>query len=216
MAAPSDDLSGCFVREFELKNSTVLRVNQFEVGDVGCVVWDAALVFASYLQTEDFSKSYGTLSGKSVVELGSGTGIVGLTAAVLGANVLLTDLEDFVPLLELNIKTNETHSQGTSKAQTLKWGEDVSIACPDFLFISDCIYYDESTEPLVTSITDLSDKHTHVIMSYEKRTSENKLALERKFFKLIEEDFKVETIALERHDDVFRSEDILLIHMTKR
>ncbi|XP_078001027.1 protein N-lysine methyltransferase METTL21D-like [Glandiceps talaboti] len=219
MAAPMGDMAGLFVREFELKNSVVLQINQCEVGDVGCVVWDAALVFASYIQTQDFAKSYGKLPGKRVVELGAGTGIVGLTSAVLGAGVVLTDLEEFVPLMKMNIKTNEQHFQGSAEAKSLKWGDnidDTMIQGPDFVFISDCIYYGESLGPLVETISYLSGKQTNVIMSYEKRTTGNKPELERKFFQLIEKDFTVHPIGLERQDEVYRSEDIHLIHFAKR
>ena len=81
--AASIDLSKLFTREFELNDGTVLKFHQSEIGDVGCVVWDAALVLSKYLETKDFD--YGKdLQSKVVVELGSGTGAVGLVAAALG------------------------------------------------------------------------------------------------------------------------------------
>ena len=77
------DLTKLFVREFEKNDGTVLRFHQSEIGDVGCVVWDAALVLSKYLETADFSNGE-DLKSKVVVELGSGTGAVGLVAASLG------------------------------------------------------------------------------------------------------------------------------------
>jgi predicted nicotinamide N-methyase len=75
-----------FVRELETKNGQTLQINQCETGDVGCVVWDAAIVLTTYLETDDFldSKGVNRLKGKSVLELGSGTGVVGIQAAKLG------------------------------------------------------------------------------------------------------------------------------------
>jgi len=75
-----------FTRELERRDGQVLSISQYEVGDVGCVVWDAALVLSSYLESTDFTDQSGRsqLVGRSVVELGSGTGVVGIQAAACG------------------------------------------------------------------------------------------------------------------------------------
>ncbi len=73
------DLSKTFVREIEIFNCS-LNIYQAYIGDVGCVVWDAALVLAKYLEQtrkED-------LNNKKVLELGAGTGIVGLCCSLAG------------------------------------------------------------------------------------------------------------------------------------
>ena len=82
MAAPIDKL---FVREFERKNGQILQIGQSEVGDVGCVVWDAALVLSHFLETAYFLELCGgTINEKIAIELGAGTGIVGIQAACQG------------------------------------------------------------------------------------------------------------------------------------
>jgi len=75
-----------FTRELERRDGRVLSVSQYEVGDEGSVVWDAALVLAFYLESADFTDETGNsrLLNKSVVELGSGTGVVGIQAAACG------------------------------------------------------------------------------------------------------------------------------------
>jgi len=75
-----------FTRELERRDGRLLSINQYEVGDVGCVVWDAALVLSFYLESADFTDEAGNsrLFDKSVVELGSGTGVVGIQAAACG------------------------------------------------------------------------------------------------------------------------------------
>ena len=70
-----------FVREFERRDGSVLKINQSEIGDVGCVVWDAAMVLAAFLETPDVAS---VLAGRRTVELGAGTGLVGLSAACVG------------------------------------------------------------------------------------------------------------------------------------
>jgi len=82
MATSMDKL---FVREYERKNGDILRINQCEIGDVGCVVWDAALVLCSFLESAYFLELCdGTVYGKRAIELGAGTGIVGIQAACQG------------------------------------------------------------------------------------------------------------------------------------
>ena len=75
-------LENTFVREIETNKTDILKIHQLEVGDVGCVVWDAALVLSKYLETPDFDKGR-LLKGKKILELGSGTGCVGIVAAYL-------------------------------------------------------------------------------------------------------------------------------------
>ena len=72
------------MREYELENEIgSLFLNQKEIGDVNCVVWDAALVLAKYLEKR-CSSDENFLKGKRIVELGAGLGCVGLVAAFYG------------------------------------------------------------------------------------------------------------------------------------
>ncbi|KAF0044400.1 hypothetical protein F2P81_003558 [Scophthalmus maximus] len=85
-----------FVREVERNDGRALKVKQCYLGDVGCVVWDAAIVLAKYLETKQFYDPPGGVdvwAGRSVLELGAGTGVVGLMAATLGGE----DVSDFLP-----------------------------------------------------------------------------------------------------------------------
>lgn len=73
-----------FVRDFDIDVlDTTLQLSQKIQGDVGCVVWDAAIVLAKYLE-KLFEKNVETFKNLNVIELGSGVGCVGLTAACLG------------------------------------------------------------------------------------------------------------------------------------
>lgn len=71
-----------FVRELEC-DAKRLQIKQWCVGDVSCVVWDAALVLCKFLESPLYFPQ-GFWNGKRVVDLGSGTGVTGLAAAVLG------------------------------------------------------------------------------------------------------------------------------------
>lgn len=87
-----DNDSDVFTREFELDNSNAnLTLYQKEIGDVSCVVWDASLVLAKYLDLlcRDDRLGKNWLVGKKVLELGAGLGCVGMTAACLGYGYII-------------------------------------------------------------------------------------------------------------------------------
>jgi hypothetical protein len=67
-------------------------------------VWDGAILLAKVLE---HWLGRGGLSGKRVLELGCGTGVVGLAAAALGATAVhLTDLEYVLENTRANARTN--------------------------------------------------------------------------------------------------------------
>jgi predicted nicotinamide N-methyase len=53
-----------------------------------------------------FPEHYWT--NKRVIEVGSGTGLVGIVAALLGADITLTDLAPQLDIIRENVKTNVT------------------------------------------------------------------------------------------------------------
>ncbi|MBN3298766.1 MT21D methyltransferase, partial [Amia calva] len=189
---PGDE--GYFVREVEKRDGGCLRVKQCSRGDVGCVVWDAAIVLSKYLETEQFcdpAAGINTWADKTVVELGAGTGVVGLMAATLGAHVIVTDLEDLQPLLETNIQDNAALvSSGSVKAKSL--------------------------EPLVMTLRSLAGPQTCIICCYEQRTMGHNPEVEKRFFELLLRHFESEAIPLERQDPEYSSPDIHVLHLHLR
>ncbi|XP_069806003.1 protein N-lysine methyltransferase METTL21D isoform X2 [Dendropsophus ebraccatus] len=135
---------GVFIRELERRDGSVLEIRQLSSGDVGCVVWDAAIVLSKFLERRECAEP-GLFSGRRVLELGSGTGIVGIMAATLGASVTVTDLEDLQDLMKTNIESNSALITGFCQVKVLKWGEDVVDIPPslDYILMADCIYYEE-------------------------------------------------------------------------
>ncbi|XP_062326035.1 protein-lysine methyltransferase METTL21D [Osmerus eperlanus] len=206
-----------FVREIEKNDGSILKMKQCFKGDVGCVVWDAAIVLSKYLETKQF---YDPKTGvnrwvhKSVLELGSGTGVVGLMAATLGAEVTVTDLEDLQSLLEVNIRDNQALvNSGSITAKVLKWGENVSefLPHPHFILMADCIYYEQSVKPLVETLKLLAGPDTCIICCYEQRTVGINPEVEKSFFELLLRDFLCEEVPSEMQDPEFNSPDIRIL-----
>lgn len=73
-----------FIRNYELDSTlNALKLYQKTEGDVSCVVWDAAIVLAKYLERKTkINQSF--LENQHVIELGAGVGCVGITAACYG------------------------------------------------------------------------------------------------------------------------------------
>ncbi|XP_061751271.1 protein-lysine methyltransferase METTL21D isoform X2 [Nerophis ophidion] len=206
MAAYSDH-NNYFVREIEKHDGSVLKVNQCHMGDVGCVVWDAAIVLAKYLETKLFhdpSLGVNLWAGRRVVELGAGTGVVGLMAATLGAHVSVTDLEDLQSLLNINIQDNHTliHN-GSITAKVLK--------CPSSISSTSA----QSIAPLTETLKQLAGPETCIICCYEQRTEGINPKVERQFFELLQQSFHWEEIPLSKQDQEFSSPDIHILHIQK-
>ncbi|WIA10069.1 hypothetical protein OEZ85_010279 [Tetradesmus obliquus] len=166
-----DDL-GC-VRDIELTDDHTLHVAEQHglADDCGCVVWDAALVLVNYL-AKQVEIGRLDLRGKRVIELGAGTGVVGLTAAALGAaEVLLTDLPHHVQHISGNIKRNGLHHIATAAA--LQWGQQplpAPVAAPyDIVLCSDLVYQQHAVQQLLSSMRDLAGPGSVIFASCEYR-----------------------------------------------
>merc|ERR1711973_517173 len=192
-----------FIRELDYSCGEV-NIYQATIGDVGHVVWDAALALSKFLDTPYFRKNF-PLPNKLVVELGAGTGLVGLIGAKLGATVYATDLEELVPLIQKNIDENSgSGMKGSMRAVALKWGESgkqlMLDKMPDIVLIADCVYYDESLHPLIETLRSLCGSETSVYISYEDRDTEMKIKLMKNFFEITRKYFVIEEVPLEVQD----------------
>ena len=83
--------------------------------DTGSVVWDSGLILL------DFLKNFRSMVvGKRVLELGAGTGYVGIGSFLLGADfVLCTDREKQVPLIQRNLQRNLSQNENLGKKQSM-------------------------------------------------------------------------------------------------
>ncbi|KAJ9533804.1 hypothetical protein QJQ45_026888 [Haematococcus lacustris] len=90
----------------------------------GALVWSAGIRLASHLQANRAD----LLRGARVLELGSGTGIVGITCAALGAHVLLTDKEDMVGSTTENVNANAAIIEAAGGSTQVCGGTAVHMA----------------------------------------------------------------------------------------
>nr|GMD96106.1 protein N-lysine methyltransferase METTL21A-like [Ipomoea batatas] len=86
----------------------------------GSWTWDSAFYLSNWIATHRQTVQF---TGKTVLELGAGTGLPGMTAARLGAKrVVLTDIEPLVPALRKSVEANGLGERVW--VSRLVWGSD--------------------------------------------------------------------------------------------
>lgn len=118
------------VSKFEL----VIKEPAITGGSLGLKTWGSSYLLALHLQRIAstslfplFDESLGEPKPR-ILELGSGTGLLGLAAAsIWKTHVVLSDLPDIVPNLRENVVANSKMLQtlgGSAEAGVLTWGGD--------------------------------------------------------------------------------------------
>ena len=104
----------------------VLRVAPAVSGNSVVRVWEGAETLCAHLVLNK-----DLVRGRQCIELGSGVGACGLTAAALGASsVLLTDLAAAQPYLEYNMRTNlGAAERARTRALVYSWGSPIDELC---------------------------------------------------------------------------------------
>ncbi|XVF43785.1 hypothetical protein PTKIN_Ptkin02bG0068400 [Pterospermum kingtungense] len=141
-------------------------------GVTGAVMWDSGVVLGKFLE-HAVDLGMLVLQGKKVIELGSGCGLVGCVAALLGAQVVLTDLPDRLKLLKKNVETNLRHGvRGSASVKELTWGDDpdndLIEPLPDYgtmipLFLLNCKHYTANLQ-LLSLITKIGSELLSMIV----------------------------------------------------
>uniref|UniRef100_A0A671N6Y9 Protein-lysine methyltransferase METTL21D-like n=1 Tax=Sinocyclocheilus anshuiensis TaxID=1608454 RepID=A0A671N6Y9_9TELE len=87
---------------------------------------------------------------------------------------------------------------------------------PHYILMADCIYYEQSVEPLVETLKLLAGPETCIICCYEQRTVGVNPEIEKRFFELLLQEFQSEEIPSEKQDPEFNSPDIRILHLRRR
>ena len=161
---------------------TIELTQSFESDGVAGFVWDAAVVLSKYL-----SLNSRIVADQKVLELGAGTGLVGICCHKLGAKqVISTDHSDVIHVTEENFKLNNIDGGCVSP---LNWGGDVrKFKSMDFDVIigADVIYIQDTFSDLLKTLNELSTEKTALYLSckirYDRDTS---------FLNLLRESFSV-------------------------
>uniref|UniRef100_A0A8C5EU17 Uncharacterized LOC114481459 n=1 Tax=Gouania willdenowi TaxID=441366 RepID=A0A8C5EU17_GOUWI len=100
-------------------------------------IWPAALALCHYLDTH---REQLRLVDKAVLEIGAGTGLVSIVAALLGGWVTATDLPETLNNLRVNLSRNTRDGcRYTPQVAALSWGHDLEHTYPTSIYRYDYV-----------------------------------------------------------------------------
>jgi len=156
----------------------------------GAVIWDAAVVMAKWLEYSN-PKLFQNISDKTVLELGSGCGLGGISFMLKGSLVTFTDMSSVVQTI---LARNVSHvykkltSQGTiggfpilePKVFPLDWSfseseqraSGILESGYDYILLTDCVFSTRLAPFLVATILRCSHAKTIVLCCHEIRDEE--------------------------------------------
>ncbi|EGO01576.1 hypothetical protein SERLA73DRAFT_176943 [Serpula lacrymans var. lacrymans S7.3] len=173
----------------------------------GGIAWPAGEVLANYLALR--GRQY--IAGKTILELGSGTGLVGLVAGVLEGKVWITDQAPLLDIMRCNVKINQL--QSSVSVSELNWGDPLpsDLPMPDLILAADCVYFEPAFPLLVQTLSDLATETTDILFCFKKRRKADK-----RFFALLKKKFSWTEIKDDPNRDVYSREAISLLMLSKR
>uniref|UniRef100_A0A6S9S5I7 Uncharacterized protein n=2 Tax=Chrysotila carterae TaxID=13221 RepID=A0A6S9S5I7_CHRCT len=175
-----------------------------EADGTGRRIWPTALALSRYLCAHP-----DLVRGKSVVELGAGSGAAGLTCAALGARqAVLTDMPDALPLIEHNVRANQLHGCSVT-VHACTWGNEAHLqqverladgGAFDVVLACEVIYKQSADvlEQLAATQQRLAHTQSLILVAYEFRGS---MLEDFPYFEAADELFHCEPISLRPYED---------------
>lgn len=179
-------------------------------------MWDSGVVLGKFLEHAVESGNI-VLQTKKVVELGSGCGLVGCIAALLGAEVILTDLPDRLRLLKKNVEANLYGDvRGSATVDELTWGDDLdpqfTHPMPDIVLGSDVIYSEGAVTDLLKTLLGLCGDQTTIILAGELRND----AILEYFLEAAMEEFIIGRIDHKQWHPDYSSQRVVMYVLVKK
>ncbi|XP_053150990.1 EEF1A lysine methyltransferase 3 isoform X7 [Hemicordylus capensis] len=143
----------------------------FPCGTVACCLCGTsvgnALALCDYFEAQKLN-----FWGKKVIELGAGTGIVGILAALLGGDVTITDLPVALKQIEENVHRNlPVECVARTRVCALSWGLNHKEFPNNFDFIlgADIVYLKDTYPLLIRTLQYLCGPQTTIYLSSKMR-----------------------------------------------
>lgn len=159
-------------------NSDKIEVRIPEIVDpqYGMFTWPAAPVLAQYIW---YNRDQ--VEGKHVVEIGAGTALPGLVASLCGANVTLTDKEEYPQCLENCRQSCHANGQTAIQVVGITWGQFtpnlLKLPKADIILGSDCFYDTKDFDDILATVSFLMVKNYQAKFwsTYQERSSSHSI-----------------------------------------
>ncbi|XP_028332121.1 uncharacterized protein mettl21ca [Gouania willdenowi] len=136
-------------------------------------IWPAALALCHYLDTH---REQLRLVDKAVLEIGAGTGLVSIVAALLGGWVTATDLPETLNNLRVNLSRNTRDGcRYTPQVAALSWGHDLEHTYPtsiyryDYVLAADVVYHHDFLDELLVTMKHFCKPGTTLVWANKVR-----------------------------------------------
>ncbi|KAJ3095996.1 hypothetical protein HDU97_006324 [Phlyctochytrium planicorne] len=194
-----------------------IRIAEDSSGGCGGKTWEAAGVLSSHLVHR--GKEY--LKKKKIVELGAGTGVVGILVGMMleevpaeeRGEVVITDML-FLDLMRKNVELNlDEKARKCVMVDHLKWGEPIPSSCQrcDLILASDCVYLEAAFDPLIQTLKELSGPNTEALIVSKRRRKADK-----RFFVKLRKHFQVEEVSDDPNYANFSKDGLSILKATIR
>lgn len=197
---------------------TIRQVQRGEIDGTygtGATVWPASMVLLKYLE-----KHPDIVRNKTVVDLGAGTGVTSLAAAILGADrVVCTDgIASVVKLAKDNVQSAQLVNINKKRIEVTEywWGSGKLNEHFDIVLVSDCVLPKlYPIAPLVDGLVEIMRPDSVAILSYEHRHFAEYHPAD-KFRQLAEaKGLQIKVVHKEELDPVYSVDDIQIWEVRK-
>jgi hypothetical protein len=216
-------------------NGKQIVLHQFTSKDnTGTTLWDASFVLLKYLEKQsenDNSIWHQKFANSVVVELGSGTGMLGIGLSFLKPpvkHVIVTDKKDCLDNLRNNVLENEKiHADQMSKITVLEmdWFRSkesiqnlkqiVELMEISAIVLADCVWLEHLVQPLVTTIKELLQETEATIFVCNELRSQRIQDSFLKAFSDYPNQYHIRTVQYSDLDPVYSSDKIFVYVISK-
>jgi len=133
-------------------------------------IWECARILSEFICSDKIKRLF---NYKVVLEIGSGTGYCGITAATLNTKlVYLTDRQENLSILEKNISLN-IDKVSEIKIACLDWNNKIDYNNIkeeiDIIIASDIVYHGVNYKNIIATLDHFSSNKTDILLAYNKR-----------------------------------------------